>query len=271
VDPAGRFASIGAARLTKAEPKGGVFAFAPTFALRGTSSTKSSCAEDVARWWRRCPCSKWFRRGFWCDRWRTRYCWIAVFPKRRVLCIKRGGAARFRFSFCVPQNPSLLLKPFTRSPALLAPARRRSGPRQADRLPPPTVRSHVVFFLVYCKLAASQHIVRWYLEQCGGGGAATGWYGGVRCFADFLGPRSRYAAAWLFWQRSGVCPGGRKGSRARGRVGRVWGLFTAGLRLPAHRFVAEVLQRFEVQVHQLTPNVVVALAKYVWATTSYGG
>jgi 3D (Asp-Asp-Asp) domain-containing protein len=32
--------------------KGGVFAFAPTFALRGTSSTKSSGAEGVARWWR---------------------------------------------------------------------------------------------------------------------------------------------------------------------------------------------------------------------------
>jgi hypothetical protein len=47
--------------------------------------------------------------------------------------------------------------------------------------------------------------------------------------------------------------------------------FAAGLRLPAHRFMAEVLRRFEVQVHQLTPNVVVALAKYVWATTSYGG
>ena len=47
--------------------------------------------------------------------------------------------------------------------------------------------------------------------------------------------------------------------------------FTAVLRLPAHRFVAEVLQRFEVQVHQLTPNAVVALAKYVWAATSYGG
>jgi hypothetical protein len=44
--------------------KGGVFAFAPTFALRGTSSTKSSGAEDVARWWRRCPRSKWFRGGF---------------------------------------------------------------------------------------------------------------------------------------------------------------------------------------------------------------
>jgi hypothetical protein len=47
--------------------------------------------------------------------------------------------------------------------------------------------------------------------------------------------------------------------------------FTASLRLPAHRFVAEVLQRFEVQVHQLTPNAVVALTKYVWAATSYGG
>jgi hypothetical protein len=47
--------------------------------------------------------------------------------------------------------------------------------------------------------------------------------------------------------------------------------FAAGLRLPAHRFVGEVLHRFDVQVHQLTPNAVVALAKYVWATTSYGG
>jgi hypothetical protein len=44
--------------------KGSVFAFAPTFALRETSSTKSSGAEDVARWWRRCPRSKWFRGGF---------------------------------------------------------------------------------------------------------------------------------------------------------------------------------------------------------------
>jgi hypothetical protein len=39
--------------------------------------------------------------------------------------------------------------------------------------------------------------------------------------------------------------------------------FIAGLRLPVHRFVVEVLQRFEVQVHQLMPNAVVALAKYV--------
>jgi hypothetical protein len=35
--------------------------------------------------------------------------------------------------------------------------------------------------------------------------------------------------------------------------------------------VVEVLQRFGVQVHQLTHNAVVALAKYVWAISSYGG
>ena len=35
--------------------------------------------------------------------------------------------------------------------------------------------------------------------------------------------------------------------------------------------MAEVLRRFEVQVHQLTLNAVVALVKYVWAMTSYGG
>jgi hypothetical protein len=45
--------------------------------------------------------------------------------------------------------------------------------------------------------------------------------------------------------------------------------FIAGLRLPVHRFVAAILRRFKVQVHQLTPNTVVALAKYVWAAASY--
>jgi hypothetical protein len=47
--------------------------------------------------------------------------------------------------------------------------------------------------------------------------------------------------------------------------------FAAGLRLPVHRFVGEVLRRFNVQIHQLTSNAVVALSKYVWATTSYSG
>jgi hypothetical protein len=53
-----------AAKQRRLRSKGGVSAFAPTFALRGTSSTKSPGAEDVARWRRRCPRSKWFRGGF---------------------------------------------------------------------------------------------------------------------------------------------------------------------------------------------------------------
>jgi hypothetical protein len=47
--------------------------------------------------------------------------------------------------------------------------------------------------------------------------------------------------------------------------------FAASLLLPAHRFVGEVLRRFNVQIHQLTPNAMVALSKYVWAMTSYDG
>jgi hypothetical protein len=35
--------------------------------------------------------------------------------------------------------------------------------------------------------------------------------------------------------------------------------------------VVEVLRRYDMQIHQFTPNAVVALAKYVWAVTSYGG
>jgi hypothetical protein len=63
----------------------------------------------------------------------------------------------------------------------------------------------------------------------------------------------------------------RRSQSLRGELVVFEAFFIAGLRLPAHLFVAEVLQRFEVQVHQLTPNTVVALAKYAWAVTSYGG
>jgi hypothetical protein len=69
----------------------------------------------------------------------------------------------------------------------------------------------------------------------------------------------------------GRVPGAEEVPEPEGELVVFEAFFTAGLRLPAHRFVSEVLQKFEVQVHQLTPNAVVALAKYVWATTSYGG
>jgi hypothetical protein len=69
----------------------------------------------------------------------------------------------------------------------------------------------------------------------------------------------------------GRVPGAEEIPEPEGELVVFEAFFIAGLRLPAHRFVAEVLQRFEVQVHQLTLNVVVALEKYVWAITSYGG
>jgi hypothetical protein len=69
----------------------------------------------------------------------------------------------------------------------------------------------------------------------------------------------------------GRVPGAEEVPEPEGELVVFEAFFAAGLHLPAHRFVAEVLRRFEVQVHQLTVNAVVALAKYVWAMTSYGG
>jgi hypothetical protein len=68
----------------------------------------------------------------------------------------------------------------------------------------------------------------------------------------------------------GRVPGAEEVPEPEGELVVFEAFFIAGLRLPAHRFVSEVLQKFEVLVHQLTPNAVVALAKYVWATSSYG-
>jgi hypothetical protein len=69
----------------------------------------------------------------------------------------------------------------------------------------------------------------------------------------------------------GRVPGAEEIPKPEGEIVVFEAFFTVGIWLPAHRFVVEVLQRYDVQIHQLTPNVVVALAKYVWAVTSYGG
>jgi hypothetical protein len=69
----------------------------------------------------------------------------------------------------------------------------------------------------------------------------------------------------------GRAPGAEEVPELEGELIVFEAFFTAGLRLPVHRFVVEVLRKFEVQVHQLTPNAVVALAKYVWAVSSYSG
>jgi hypothetical protein len=159
-----------------------------------------------------------------------------------------GGAAWVRFSFCVPQNPSLLLKPFVRSPALLAPARWRSGPRQADRPPPPTVRTNMA------------------AEELHPGDTVE--FGVSRISSVRIQDMQQ-----LGYFGSGVrrVPGAEEVPEPEGELVVFEVFFTASLRLPAHQFVAEVLRRFEVQVHQLMPNAVVALVKYVWAVTSYGG
>jgi hypothetical protein len=61
----------------------------------------------------------------------------------------------------------------------------------------------------------------------------------------------------------GWAPGVEEVHEPKGELIVFESFFTASLCLPTHRFVVEVLRRFEVQVHQLTPNTVVALAMYV--------
>ena len=44
----------------------------------------------------------------------------------------------------------------------------------------------------------------------------------------------------------------------------------AGLRFPLHGIIADVLKRFGIYFHQLTPNAIVRLSVYIWALRSQG-
>ena len=66
------------------------------------------------------------------------------------------------------------------------------------------------------------------------------------------------------WVILGTKLGGRRGLK-------MFGFFVVGLRLPTHRFIVKVMRKFEIQIHQLTLNAMVALAKYVWPMSSFGG
>jgi hypothetical protein len=35
--------------------------------------------------------------------------------------------------------------------------------------------------------------------------------------------------------------------------------------------LADILLKFQVQIHQLTPNAIIQLSKYIWVVTSFGG
>jgi hypothetical protein len=75
----------------------------------------------------------------------------------------------------------------------------------------------------------------------------------------------------------GRVPGAEEVPEPEGELVVFEAFFTAGLRLPAHRFVAEVLRRFEVQVHQLTrkcrggPGEVCLGDDFVWWSALCGG
>jgi hypothetical protein len=46
--------------------------------------------------------------------------------------------------------------------------------------------------------------------------------------------------------------------------------FKAGLRFPLNRMIADVLKKFGIYLHQLTPNTIVRLSVYIWALQSQG-
>jgi hypothetical protein len=46
--------------------------------------------------------------------------------------------------------------------------------------------------------------------------------------------------------------------------------FRAGLRFPLHETMSEVLKKFEIYLHKLTPNAIVRLNVYIWALQSQG-
>jgi hypothetical protein len=46
--------------------------------------------------------------------------------------------------------------------------------------------------------------------------------------------------------------------------------FKAGLRFPLHGMIADVLENFEIYLHQQTPNAIVRLSVFIWALRSQG-
>jgi hypothetical protein len=46
--------------------------------------------------------------------------------------------------------------------------------------------------------------------------------------------------------------------------------FAVGLRMPPHPALTEILLKYRVQLHQLTPNAIAQLSKYFWAVLSFG-
>jgi hypothetical protein len=74
-----------------------------------------------------------------------------------------------------------------------------------------------------------------------------------------------------FGSSVGYAPGAEEILEPQGELVVFKGFFNVGLQMHVHRFVVKVLEHFEVQLHQLTPNAMVALTKFIWAEVTYGG
>jgi hypothetical protein len=83
------------------------------------------------------------------------------FPEAsRPVYIKRGAGWRGSGTLSARRETlDSFLKPFVCSLAFLAPARRRTGPREADRPPSLSVRSYAVLFFICCRYTAGRRIV----------------------------------------------------------------------------------------------------------------
>jgi hypothetical protein len=47
--------------------------------------------------------------------------------------------------------------------------------------------------------------------------------------------------------------------------------FTAGLRLPVSKKFSDILSAYNVQIHQLTPNSIPQVLKFLWACCTFAG
>jgi hypothetical protein len=59
-------------------------------------------------------------------------------------------------------------------------------------------------------------------------------------------------------------------SREKNEVVVFKSLFKAGLRFPLNKMIANVLKKYGIYLHQLTPNAIVRLSVYIWALQSQG-
>jgi hypothetical protein len=50
-----------------------------------------------------------------------------------------------------------------------------------------------------------------------------------------------------------------------------WDFFTAGLRLSVSKRFSEILAAYNVQIHQLTPNSIPQITKFLWACRTFAG